>query len=152
MGLVKAQVVINAPRDKVFALAQRVEEFPSFMPDVEDVEILSRDNSSGVARVKWIAKVEVGSISKKVRWIEEERWDSKAMKGEFDQVEGDYKFYNGEWDFITDQDGKTVVTLEIDFDLGLPLVGRIIGKLLDKLMYENIQGMLNALKKKVEQN
>jgi len=150
MGIVKAQVVVDAPREKVFEMARRVEDYPAFMPDVEDVSVLERDDKSGVAKVKWVAKVEVGSISKKVRWVEEEHWNPKELKGDFKQIEGDYKFYDGNWSFGTTVDGKTALTLEVDFDLGLPLVGALINRLLDKLMLTNIQGMLNAIKKRVE--
>ena len=151
MGLVKAQVVVDATREIVFEMARRVEDYPDFMPDVEEVSVLERNDKTGFAKVKWIAKVEVGSISKKVRWVEEERWDPKELKGDFNQLEGDYKFYDGNWRFGTTVDGKTALTLEVDFDLGLPLVGPLINKLLDKLMLNNIQGMLNAIKKRVEE-
>jgi len=151
MGLVKAQVVVDATREIVFEMARRVEDYPDFMPDVEEVSVLERDDKTGFAKVKWIAKVEIGSISKKVRWVEEERWNTKELKGDFNQLEGDYKFYDGSWSFGTTVDGKTALTLEVDFDLGLPLVGPLINKLLDKLMLNNIQGMLNAIKKRVEE-
>ena len=150
MGLVKAQVTVNAPREKVFEMARRVEDYPAFMPDVEEVEVLERDDSKGTARVRWVGKVEVGSISRKVRWIEEEIWNPKELKGEFRLIEGDYKYYGGNWEFEQTSDGKTVLTLNIDFDLGLPLVGPLINKLLDKLMLSNCQGMLEAIKRRVE--
>ena len=150
MGLVKVQVTVDAPCEKVFEMARRVEDYPAFMPDVEDVKVLERDDKTGIAKVKWIAKVEIGSISKKVRWVEEEQWDPKNLKGTFNQVEGDYKYYGGSWNFELSDDNKTKLTLEIDFDLGLPLVGPLINKLLDRLMQTNCQGMLDAIKKRVE--
>lgn len=150
MGLVKAQVVVDAPREKVFEMARSVEDYPAFMPDVEEVEVLERDDAKGVATVRWVGRVEVGSISKKVRWVEEERWDTKELKGDFTLVEGDYKHYGGNWEFEETVDGKTVLTLNIDYDLGLPLVGPLINRLLDKLMIKNCEAMLEAIKKRVE--
>lgn len=150
MGFVQAKILINAPREKVFDMARSVEDYPAFMPDVEEVEILERDMEKGIAKVRWVAKVEVGSISKKVRWIEQEIWDTKNLKGEFKLIEGDYKHYYGTWEFNEKPDGQTLLALNIDFDLGLPLVGPLINKLLDKLMLTNCQGMLEAIKQRVE--
>jgi ribosome-associated toxin RatA of RatAB toxin-antitoxin module len=150
MGVIKAEVLIDAPPSEVFEMARRVEDYPDFMPDVEEVEILSRDDITGIARVRWLGKVEIQSIRKKVRWVEEEIWDSDKLAGKFSLIEGDYKTYGGNWGFEKVDDGKTRLTLELDFDLGLPLVGPIINKLLDKLMLTNCQGMLDAIKKRVE--
>ena len=150
MGVIKAEVLVDAPPSEVFEMARLVEDYPDFMPDVEEVEILSRDDETGIARVRWIGKVEIQSIRKKVRWVEEEIWYPKELKGEFSLIEGDYKTYGGKWGFEKIDDGKTRLTLEIDFDLGLPLVGSIINKLLDKIMLTNCQGMLDAIKKRVE--
>jgi len=150
MGLIQAQVMVNAPREKVFEMARHVEDYPAFMPDVEEIEILERDLEKGIARVRWVGKVEVGSIRKKVRWVEEEIWDPKELRGEFKLIEGDYKHYFGEWEFIEMPKGQTLLTLDVDFDLGLPLIGPLINKLLDKIMLTNCQSMLEAIKRRVE--
>lgn len=151
MGLVKAIIEVNAPKEAVFEMARKVEDYPDFMPDVEEVEILERNDETGVAIVRWVGKVEIKSISKKVRWIEEERWNRENLTGDFDLVEGDYKHYKGSWNFESIDNNKTRMSLEIDFDLGLPLVGAIINKLIDKLMLTNCQSMLEAIKKRVEE-
>ena len=150
MGVIKAEVLIDAPPSKVFEMARRVEDYPDFMPDVEEVEVLSRDDKTGISRVRWVGKVEIQSIHKKVRWVEEEIWDPNELTGEFSLVKGDYKTYGGNWEFEEVDDDKTRLTLKLDFDLGLPLVGSIINKLLDKIMLTNCQGMLDAIKKRVE--
>ena len=150
MGIVSAVVNVAAPPEAVMAVAQKVEEFPQFMPDVVGVTILERDEATGHARVKWDAKVEVQSIRKPIRWVEDEFWKPDERTCEFVQVSGDYKKYSGRWTFAPQPDGTTQVTLTTDFDLGLPLVGAIINKLLDKLMRDNCQAMLNAIKARVE--
>jgi coenzyme Q-binding protein COQ10 len=152
MGLIKAEVIVDASPEKVFALAQRVEDYPDFMPDIQEVEILKRDDSTGIAQVRWIGKVEIQSIRKLVRWVEEERWNVSNLTADFTLIEGDYKKYGGKWGFEKFDGGKTKLSLEIDFDLGLPLVGPLINKLLDKLMLTNCQGMLDAIKTRVEKS
>lgn len=150
MGLVSATITIAAPPEVVMAVARNVEDFPQFMPDVVGVTILERDEARGWSRVKWDAKVEVQSIRKPIRWIEDEYWKLDERRCEFTQVEGDYKKYEGAWTFEPTADGGTEVKLATDFDLGLPLVGPIINKLLDKLMRENCEAMLSAIKSRVE--
>lgn len=150
MGIVSATITVAAPPEVVMATAMRVEEFPQFMPDVVGVTILERDDARGWSKVKWDAKVEVQSMRKPIRWIEEETWNRDTRRCEFRQLEGDYKKYEGYWTFEPTVDGGTEITLVTDFDLGLPLVGAIINKLLDKLMRENCEAMLKAIKARVE--
>jgi coenzyme Q-binding protein COQ10 len=152
MGLIKAEVIVDAIPEKVFALAQRVEDYPDFMPDVQEVEILKRDESTGITHVRWVGKVEIQSIRKLVRWVEEVRWNASNLSADFTLIKGDYKKYGGKWRFKKLDGGKTKLSLEIDFDLGLPLVGPLINKLLDKIMLTNCQGMLDAIKIRVEKS
>lgn len=152
MGLIKAEVIVDASPEKVFELAQRVEDYPDFMPDILEVEVLKRDDVTGIAHVRWVGKVEIQSIRKLVRWVEESRWDLSNLSADLKLIEGDYKKYSGKWRFEKLDDGKTNLSLEIDFDLGLPLVGPLINKLIDKLMLTNCQGMLDAIKTRVEKS
>ncbi|MEO7992978.1 MAG: SRPBCC family protein [bacterium] len=149
MGVVQATATIAASPADVMTVAQRVEEFPAFMPDVTGVSVLERDDSRGWSRVQWEAKVEVQSIRKMIRWVEDETWNLETRRCDFNQVSGDYKKYEGHWSFEP-VEGGTAVTLVCDFDLGLPLVGALINRLLDKLMKDNCQAMLNAIKGRVE--
>ena len=150
MGLIKAEVIVDASPEDVYKFAKRVEDYPDFMPDVLEVEVLKDDDSTGIKHVRWVGKVEIQSIKKHVRWVEEVRWNESDLTADFSLIEGDYKTYGGKWGFEKLDDGKTKLTLEIDFDLGLPLVGALIDKLLDKLMLTNCQGMLEAIKQRVE--
>lgn len=150
MGLVSATITVAAPPETVMAVARRVEDFPEFMPDVTGVTILERDEARGWSRVKWDAKVDVQSIRKPIRWIEDETWNIAERRCDFVLVEGDYKKYDGFWTFEPTPEGGTTITLTTDFDLGLPLVGPLINKLLDKLMRDNCAAMLTAIRDRVE--
>jgi ribosome-associated toxin RatA of RatAB toxin-antitoxin module len=55
------------------------------------------------------------------------------------------------WKFIPLSDMETKVELEIEYDLGLPLVGALINTFLKKKMLENAQAMLKALKQMIDQ-
>lgn len=148
MGVVVSSVDIKAPVGQVFELARKVEDFPEFMPDVKTVEVRER-RDDGYTKTYWEAIASIQKIIKVIRWEEEENWDSENLSCSFAQTKGDYKHYSGGWKF-EDTGGSTQVELTVDYDLGLPLIGPLIKKLLDKLMQENCDSMLNALKKKAE--
>ena len=148
MGVVTSEVDIAVDPETVFRLAREVEKYPDFMPDVEEVKVLER-REDGYARVSWIGHAKVASIDKLVRWVEEAWWDSENLTSRFQLVEGDYRHYRGEWTFEPVA-SSTRIRLTVDFDLGLPLIGPMIVKLLDRVMQNNIDGMLLAIKERAE--
>jgi ribosome-associated toxin RatA of RatAB toxin-antitoxin module len=148
MGLVVSEIIVNADPKAVFKIAREVEKFPDFMPDVKSVKLIER-RDDGYARSSWVALAKVASINKEVKWIEDEWWDADSLTSKFEQVEGDYKHYFGGWSFTETENG-TRVKLTVDFDLGLPLIGPMIVKLLDKLTQGNLDSMLKAIKERAE--
>lgn len=148
MGVVTSEIEVAVDPRTAFNLAREVEKYPDFMPDVEEVKVLER-RDDGYARVSWVGHAKVASIDKLVKWIEEEWWDSDNLTSKFELVEGDYKHYRGEWNFEGTGNGA-VIRMTVDFDLGLPLIGPMIVKLLDKIMQSNIDGMLKAIKERAE--
>ncbi len=148
MGVVFAEVDVSVEPEIAFRIASEVEKYPDFMPDVKEVRVLER-RDDGYARTAWVGHAKVASIDKLIRWTEEEWWDEKKLTSRFELLEGDYKHYRGEWAFEP-VDGGTRIRLKVDFDLGLPLIGPMIVKLLDKIMQNNIDGMLHAIKNRAE--
>ena len=148
MGVVTSEIEVAAEPSAVFRLAQRVENYPAYMPDVKSVKVLER-RDDGYARVAWIARAHVASIDKDIKWVEEQWWNPDTLSAKYQLLEGDYKHYGGEWTFTASAVG-TKIRQRIDFDLGLPLVGALIGKLLDKIMQDNLDSMLKAIKERAE--
>jgi uncharacterized membrane protein len=143
MARVDASIVIAAPIDQVYALARAVENFPEFMPDLESVEVLERWNGNTISR--WVGLVQ----GRKIRWVEEDVWDDEAYRCTFRQREGDFTRYEGTWRFETGSEG-TKTTIEVDFELDIPLAGALLSNILRTLMRKNIHNMLVALKNRAE--
>ncbi len=143
MAQVNASTTIAAPIDAVFAAARAVETFPEFMPDLESVEILERFDGNTVSR--WVGLVQ----GRKIRWVEEDIWDDRAHRCDFRQREGDFTRYQGTWRFEPVPEG-TRTTIDVDFQLDIPLAGALLSNLLKVLMRKNIEGMLSALKGQIE--
>ena len=148
MGLITSEIHVSRNPVQVFRIAREVEKYPDYMPDVKDVKVIER-RDDGFSRTAWVGRAKVASIDKEIKWIEDEWWDEKSLSSKFELVEGDYRYYRGDWSFKPGDNGTTV-RLNIDFDLGLPLIGPLIVKLLDRIMQNNADGMLKAIKERAE--
>lgn len=144
MARVEASIVIRAPLERVYAMAKRVEDFPRFMPDLERVTVLERDGEVPTA-TEWVGVVE----GRKIRWIEEDRWDDARHVCRFRQRDGDFERYEGEWSFGSEADG-TRTAIAVEFEFGIPLIGGLLSQLLRVKMKENLDGMLAALRGQLE--
>jgi ribosome-associated toxin RatA of RatAB toxin-antitoxin module len=135
--------VIHAPLDRVYALAKDVERFPDFMPDLESVAILERTPSGTTSA--WVGIVH----GRKIRWIEDDEWDDTRHVCSFRQRTGDFSRYEGVWRFETVPEG-TRTSLQVDFELDIPLAGALLSNLVRVLMRKNCESMLQALRGQLE--
>jgi len=150
MPKVRQEIIVNAPAEKVFAVARQVERFPEVMPDLKSVQVLLRDGNRAVTR--WISLAEVGPLSREVSWEEEEWWDEQSLRAEFRLLSGDLQSYGGHWEFARDGGGNaTRVVLDFDYEIDLPLLGTLVRKLIHAKMEENCQSLLRALKQLAEE-
>jgi len=86
MPTVTSSVWINAPLERVYAIAKDNRSFPEFMKDLESLTVVEEDGSRVVSDY-------VGTISAfgmKVRWKQEDVWDDAQHLCTFRQIEGDY--------------------------------------------------------------
>jgi ribosome-associated toxin RatA of RatAB toxin-antitoxin module len=144
MGKVNDTIQIDQPVDVVFFKAQNIEQLAKFLPDLQEVKILKKSGNEVDSFWK-------GSFQgREVKWTERDIWDETKKECSFFILEGDFKVYQGVWKFVPLSDHQTRVELEIEYDLGLPLVGALINTFLKKKMFENTQAMLKALKEMVE--
>ena len=146
MPRVQATVQINAPLEQVYLLAKNIEDFPAFMPDVEQVSIVEQ-RPDGTQVSHWVAAVK--ELNRKIVWTEEDYWDDAAHLCTFRQTEGDFGVYQGQWRFTRSGDSITV-QLELDYEYDVPLIGSLIKGLLRRKMQENVENMLAAIKEQAE--
>ncbi|MGI6750692.1 MAG: type II toxin-antitoxin system RatA family toxin [Atribacter sp.] len=145
MGKVNDVITIQQSVENVFLEAQNIEQLAKFLPDLQEVRILKKNMNEVDSFWK-------GSFQgREVKWTERDIWDEANKECRFFILEGDFKVYQGMWKFIPLSDKETKVELEIEYDLGLPLVGALINTFLKKKMLENAQAMLKALKQMIDQ-
>ncbi len=150
MPQVTSKVLINAPFDSVWTLAQNVEDFPRIMPDLDKVLVLERGETSPQTTrtvTEWHARIK--QFNRSIVWTEEDIWNRERGECEFWQLKGDFNEYKGKWKFSA-QGNSTELDLELHYVLEIPLIGALMKTVIQKLMQANVDMMSGALKTESE--
>ncbi|MCB1219771.1 MAG: SRPBCC family protein [Planctomycetales bacterium] len=134
---------IPLPPQAVFNAARQVEKFPEVLPNLDSARVVS-DEGNGRLITEWTATLKVGPMSKKVTWTERDSWNEADLSCRFELVKGDMKIYNGDWKFEA-QDGGTLVHLNVDFELGIPMLGPMVNNIANQVMDQNCDELLQGL-------
>ena len=144
------EVTISAPLDRVYSLARNVDLFPEFMPDVESVTVQERSEDGSRIVADWVGIVKEFRI--KVRWTEEDVWNDSDHTCTFHQIKGDYQKYEGVWTFEALGGSETRFHSLLDYELEIPLIGPLLKRIVAKLVRDNVQKILDAIKAQAEQS
>ena len=150
MPQIESTILIEAPLEAVWELAQDVEKFPEIMPDLDAVKIHEREiTSASTTRVvsEWNGRI--AKFNRRVNWTEEDIWNSEERTCHFWQLRGDFNEYQGDWKF-SDENGATQAKLNITYRFEIPLVGALMQKVVQNLLQDNSDRMLQALKTESE--
>ena len=152
MSTISTEIIINADIQKVYNFSKEIEQFPGFMPDVKSIEIIERVLSeNGIMYTSnWVGYIKEFNLN--VKWTEIDVWNDvkKTCTFEMPAGKGDYEIYKGVWSFFSNEDGSTLVTMELEVEYNVPMIGGLIKKLIAKLVKSNANGMLEAIKNQVE--
>ncbi|MEI7834375.1 MAG: SRPBCC family protein [bacterium] len=143
MPIIETDIVIPAPLEAVYAVAKDIEKFPEFLPDVKSVVITER--AAGRYVSEWVGIVE--KLNRTIKWTEEDLWDDATHVCTFRALGGDWDKYDGVWSF-TEVDGGTRMSMKLDVDINVPLIGALIKTLIGKLAKENVDGMFAGIRKR----
>ena len=145
MPSVETTVWINAPLEKVYAIAKDSEAYPEYMKDVKSVTPVEREGGRFVA--DWIGVVPTFGL--KVRWRQEERWDDATHSSHFRQLEGDYDQLEGDWSF-REENGGTRFDQRLDYIYNVPTLGPLVQKVIHSVVRKNLENINEAFKLKAE--
>lgn len=143
MGYVEKSILIAGEVDAVYQLAKDMEGYPSYMPDVESVKVVSRETDRTVT--EWVTSVDGTPIL----WTELDIFDDANHTITYRLVEGDLDKFEGMWTFESTAEG-TRVTLTVDYDFGIPELTALIGPTLEEKVGENSEMMLTGMKRRIE--
>jgi ribosome-associated toxin RatA of RatAB toxin-antitoxin module len=145
MPHVSVSVWIQAPLEKVYAIAKDNASFPEFMDDVVSLTIVEQEGNRVVS--DWVGLIPTFRL--KVRWRQEDLWNDENHTCAFRQVKGDYDQLEGTWEFIEENGGTTLKT-ELDYEYNVPTLGALVKKVIHNIVIKNLEGMNAAFKKRAE--
>jgi ribosome-associated toxin RatA of RatAB toxin-antitoxin module len=136
-------IIIKSTIDKVYEIAEKIEKFPEFMPHVKTSNIIKKHGNK--------REVEMTAVVNGIKshWISASTTE-KNKRIRYSQVKGFCKLMGGEWLFEKVPEG-TKITLIHNFDVGLPIIGNLIGRLIVKKWVDKYSRLtLGAIKEKAE--
>lgn len=143
MPTIEVASFIKKPKEDVYAVVKRMEDFPRFMRYVKNLKVIKQNPESIVT----LWEIEIDGA--KVSWKEENVFDDAAMIMRFHMAEGSYKDYKGQWAIENDPQGSKL-SLKVDFDWGIPILEPYVSKALMNRARRGLLGMVKAIKKKAE--
>jgi uncharacterized membrane protein len=140
-----ATVVIDAPIDRVYAVAADVAASPRWQPQFKDAEVLERDADGNQTLVHLVTDGKVRDLHSDVQF----HFDPPAGL-RWRQVNGDLKAVEGSWAFEDLGDERTRATYALSVDLGRILGTVLRGPVVGILRQQLIDTMPGKLKRDVE--
>ena len=145
MPIVETTTWVNAPIEKVYAISKKNEDFPTFMKDVQSLNVVESDGNRVVS--DWVGVVSAFGL--KIRWRQEDLWDDSSKTCKFQMVKGDYDKLEGEWKF-SEENGGTRFDSTVDYEYKVPGIGPLIYKVIHGLVVKNLEDTLAAIKARAE--
>ncbi|MDJ0642622.1 MAG: aromatase/cyclase [Erythrobacter sp.] len=144
MPVVKCKEFIQAPPEEVWSLITEVEEFPRLM--IGTVEELKIEQAVGnTLTTAWTASLRGNLLC----WRQEEHHDREQMRISYKQIDGDLEHMEGHWQIRPREQGSDV-ELQVEFEIGIPMLKEILNPLAESALRENSSAMLRSLELKSE--
>ncbi len=144
MPRVEVDLRIAVPPEAAWAAVVDVESYPDCMESVEAVEVLEQPDARH-RTTAWSVRLK-GSV---LRWTETEVIDAEARRFDFEQVSGDLGEFVGHWAVRPAPQGSSLVSLHVDFDIGIPLLAEMLNTVAAEAFEENAAQMLAALEQRL---
>jgi len=140
---IRTQKIIQAPRWKILRLISAIKDFPKYMPNVKQCEVLEKHRRGAVTA--W--KVEVDKMS--FSWKQRDDLDVPNFTMRFELLSGDLKTFSGSWILREHSPGVTEVTVEAVAEIGIPMLDEVIGGVIAEKLNKNFELMLQAIDERV---
>ncbi|KJY43423.1 hypothetical protein VR41_03385 [Streptomyces sp. NRRL B-1568] len=144
MPRVEVELYIAAPPAQSWAAVVDVESYPECMDSVQSVKVVEQ-NGPQERTTAWSVHLK-GSV---LEWVEAERIDDEARRFDFHQVSGDLAHFVGHWAVRPADDGGSLVSLDVEFDIGIPLLAEMLNPVAATALRENAEQMLTALERRL---
>ncbi|WP_350342450.1 SRPBCC family protein [Proteinivorax tanatarense] len=129
--------------EKVYKIVSDMEGYPNFMENVNSVEVIEQGEGFTITQWKTVLK------GKPFNWKEKDLFDPNNYIITYSLVEGDLKKFEGSWK-LTTEDDQTRVTLDVDFEFGVPMIASLLNPIAKIIIKQNCDDMLSAIKQEIE--
>lgn len=136
---------IDAPLEKVYAIARDSKSYPEYMKDVKSVTPVEEGPDRFVA--DWVGVV--AAFGLKIRWRQEELWNDAEHRSTFRQISGDYDRLEGTWTF-REENGGTRFDQHLEYEYNVPTLGALIRKVIHGIVVKNLENINEAFRKRAE--
>lgn len=143
MPTIEVSIIIKRPQNEIYKVIKNMEDFPNFMRDIKNLKIIKRSDNKIITA--WEAEIDGAPVN----WKEEDYFDDVNHEVKFNMLEGNYKEYYGTWQ-IKSHHKYARLTLSANFDWGIPILEKYVGKALREKARHGLLGMIQAVKNKVE--
>jgi ribosome-associated toxin RatA of RatAB toxin-antitoxin module len=140
MPTVEVSLPLAVPPEEAWQTILDVESYPDRMENVRSVRLLDGAGSER-RRAAWSVLLR-GSV---LEWVEKEYLDSASHTIRFEQESGDLDLFSGYWSVEAVDDQQSLVTLHVEFDIGIPLLAGMLNPIAKTALEENATSMLRAL-------
>jgi ribosome-associated toxin RatA of RatAB toxin-antitoxin module len=147
MPRIEQSLVVDAPVDKVYAVARDVESFPEIMADLQSLTIRERSDDGNRTVTDWVGLIREFKMT--VKWTQEDQWFPALHRDEFRMIKGDMDSMSGYWQF-TEEGGGTRFDSVVEYEYNVPLIGPMIKALIKKKMAANLEAQMQAIKRRAE--
>jgi ribosome-associated toxin RatA of RatAB toxin-antitoxin module len=133
---------VRAPAEVVWAHVNDIERYPDFTESVREVVVTRREGTERDAAWEVLLR---GSV---LRWTERAVVDDDARTVTFHQLDGDLSHLAGTWRLTATT--PVVARLEIEFEIGIPLLARMLTPIAVEALRENATAMLAGVDRDLE--
>src|SRR5438105_4702991 len=105
MPRIEQSIVVDAPIERVYAVARDVESFPEIMDDLQSLEVLERNEDGTRTVTAWVGLIREFKMT--VKWTQEDLWDPSRYRDDFRMLKGDMDRMSGYWQFSPADGGTT---------------------------------------------
>ena len=138
MPIVNTAHTTGQPAELVWRLLVDSEAFSTYMDEVRSVRIVANDGHRRICH--WCVLLKGSEL----QWEEEEFIDHERRRIDFRQLRGDLAYFTGHWQ-VTETTAGTVVELQVDFDIGIPLMAEMLNPVAAKALEDNSLAILERL-------
>ena len=141
MPYVHVENTISSDINSVWNIVSKIEDYPQVMPSVNSVQVEKEEGHVSVSH--WNVSLRESIMC----WTEKDIQDPKNYRIDFEQTDGDLAEFKGHWQLKTDPSdtNKTIASLAIEFDIGIPALEDILNPIAIDALHENSNSMLNSI-------